>query len=94
MSRRERKRRKQELMTRVQEQRLDVSACKRDWLKMTARYNNAWFTLMKYKPFLMLGGGIVSIKLLRRPKLFGRVVKRAIGLWSSWRLVSNLIKKH
>lgn len=93
MSKRERNRRKQELLTMLQEQRLDVSACARDWLTSTARYDSAWFTLVKYKSLFMLGGSIVSIGLLRRPKLLGRYAKRAIGLWSSWRMIKNLIKK-
>lgn len=93
MSRRDRKRRKQELMTILQEQRLDVLACARDWLVSTTRYDNAWFALVKNKSLIMLGVGILSIGLLRRPKKMGRYAKRAIGLWSSWRVIRNFIKK-
>lgn len=95
MSRREREQRKAELLGIIQQQRLDLSAGRRDWLAATARYDHGWLTLVSLRRYLLIGSSAMAIWTARNPSFLMRWLKRGFGAWSTWRLISrNLPSRH
>lgn len=90
---REREQRKALLLSQIQQQRLDLSACQRDWLQATRSFDRGWLTLLNLRSWAIAGGGLMAIWGLRRPRLLMRWGKRGLGLWSSWRLIRNTLKR-
>ncbi|MFS2221219.1 YqjK-like family protein [Pantoea sp. B65] len=89
MSHRDRQRRKAQLLGIVQQQRLDLSAARRDWLAATARYDHGWLTLVSLRRYLLLGSSAMAIWSARNPSFLMRWLRRGFGLWSTWRLIRN-----
>ncbi|MCU5771813.1 YqjK-like family protein [Erwiniaceae bacterium BAC15a-03b] len=91
MSQRERQQRKAELLGRVQQQRLDLSAARRDWLAHTARYDHGWLTLISLRRYLLLGSSALAIWTTRNTRrksgFLLRWARRGFGIWSTWRLI-------
>ncbi|WNN43831.1 MULTISPECIES: YqjK-like family protein [Winslowiella] len=87
MSRREREQRKAELLGIVQQQRLDLTAARRDWLTSTARYDSGWLTLVSMRRYLVIGSSALAIWSARNPSFLLRWAKRGFGAWSTWRLI-------
>lgn len=95
MTRQEREARKHELLNQVQQQRLDMSAAKRDWLLGTAQYDRGWLTLVSMRRYFAIGSSALAIWSVRNPNFLLRWAKRGLGLWSTWRLVkASLPPKH
>jgi hypothetical protein len=89
-SRRDREARKARLLNEIQQQRLDLSAARRDWLMTTAQYDRSWLTFVSMRRYLAIGSSILAIWTVRKPRkshFLLRWTKRGFGLWSSWRLV-------
>lgn len=93
MTRRERERRKAELLSIVQQQRLDLSAYRRDWQMAAAPWDRGWNTLINLRSWAMAGSGIMAIWGLRHPRFLVRWTKRGVGIWSTWRMVRKLVNK-
>ncbi len=93
MSRREREARKQELLTMIQDQRMDLASCEQHWLIATSRYDKLWSTFYEARRFFAIGGGVAALWLVRRPRKLGRLIKRGLGLWSSVRMIKKLIPR-
>lgn len=89
MTRQEREARKHELLNQVQQQRLDLSAAKRDWLLGTAHYDRGWLTLMSLRRYVAIGSSALAIWSVRNPNFLMRWAKRGLGIWSTWRLLKN-----
>ncbi|MBE5254119.1 MAG: YqjK-like family protein [Enterobacterales bacterium endosymbiont of Blomia tropicalis] len=86
MSRREREERIHELLNQVQQQRLDLSAARRDWLYGTAHYDRGWLTFLSIRRYLAIGSSALAIWSVRSPNKLMRWAKRGFGLWSTWRM--------
>ncbi|WP_312239464.1 YqjK-like family protein [Pantoea sp.] len=91
MSRRQREARIHDLLNEVQQQRLDLSAAKRDWLLETAQYDRGWLTLLSLRRYFAIGSSALAIWSVRNPNFLMRWAKRGLGLWSTWRLVKSTI---
>ncbi|MFH8135315.1 YqjK-like family protein [Pantoea osteomyelitidis] len=91
MSRRQREARIHDLLNEVQQQRLDLSAAKRDWLLGTAQYDRGWLTLLSLRRYLAIGSSALAIWSVRNPNFLMRWAKRGFGFWSTWRLIKSTL---
>lgn len=89
MSRREREARKADLLRLIQQQRLDLSAGRRDWLYATDGFDRGWLQLVSLRRYLAVGSSLVALWSVRHPRRIGRWFRRGFGLWSTWRLIRN-----
>ncbi len=92
MSRREREARIHELLNQVQQQRLDLSAARRDWLDGTAHYDRGWLTFLSMRRYLAIGSSALAIWSIRSPNRILRWAKRGFGLWSTWRMIKSTLE--
>ena len=90
----DREQRKADLLIAIHQQRLDLSAARREWLLETARYDRGWMTLLSLRSYLAIGSSALAIWSVRNPNFFMRWAKRGFGAWSTWRLIkANLPRK-
>lgn len=87
MSRREREERIHQLLNEVQQQRLDLSVSRRDFLQGTARYDRGWLTFLGMRRYLAIGSSALAIWSVRSPNKIVRLLKRGFGVWSTWRML-------
>ncbi|NIF21383.1 MULTISPECIES: YqjK-like family protein [Pantoea] len=93
MSRREREQRIHDLLGDIQQQRLDLSAARRDWLQHTAHYDRGWHTFINLRRYLAIGSGVLAIWSVRSPSLMLRWAKRGFGVWSTWRMIKSTLNQ-
>jgi len=91
MNRRDREARKADLLRQIQQQRLDLIASRKDWLEATSRYDQGWFALLQAKRYLAIGSGVLAIWSVRHPRFLTRWAKRGLSIWSTWRMVRNVL---
>ncbi|AJZ87966.1 YqjK-like family protein [Cedecea neteri] len=91
MSDAERVKRKAYLLSQVQQQRLDLSAAKRDWLQVTSPYDRGWNTLVSLRSYAMIASSVLAIWTVKHPGKLMRWAKRGFGAWSTWRLIRNTL---
>lgn len=89
----ERQKRKAQLLGQIQQQRLDLSATRRDWLEVTDAYDRGWKTLLNLRAWVLVGSSIMAVRAIRSPNRLVRWAKRGFGVWSAWRLVKATIKQ-
>ena len=78
----ERERRKAQLLSQIQQQRLDLSASRREWLEATGAYDRRWNMLLSLRSWT-----------IRHPNMLVRWARRGFGVWSAWRLVKTTLKQ-
>ncbi|MEQ9887724.1 YqjK-like family protein [Pectobacterium zantedeschiae] len=83
----QRDREKAQLLRRIQQQRLDLSAGKKNWLNTTARYDRGWQSLMQWRKYWIVGSSLVALYGVRHPSRMIRWGRRVVGLWGTFRLV-------
>ncbi|TNV19561.1 hypothetical protein FH968_13620 [Buttiauxella sp. B2] len=93
MSDREREQRKAFLLSQIQQQRLDLSAGRRDWLEVTGTYDRGWNTLVSLRRYALAASSVMAIWTVRHPSFMMRWARRGFGAWSAWRLVRNTIQQ-
>jgi hypothetical protein len=93
MSDRERAKRKAFLLSQIQQQRLDLSAGRRDWLEATGGYDRGWNTLVSLRRYALAASSVMAIWTVRHPSFMMRWARRGFGAWSAWRLVRNTIQQ-
>lgn len=81
--RQERERHKAQLLRQIQQQRLELSACRRHWHEATAPLDRGWHTLLSLRSWLMVGSGLMAVWSVRHPHFLMRWTKRGLGLWST-----------
>ena len=89
----ERQKRKAQLLGQIQQQRLDLSATRRDWLEATEGYDRGWKTLLNLRGWVIVGSSIMAVRTIRNPNLLVRWAKRGFSVWSIWRLVKSTIRQ-
>lgn len=89
----ERQKRKALLLSQIQQQRLDLSAGRRDWLEATDSWDRGWNMLISLRSWALVGSSVMAIWTIRHPNLLVRWAKRGFGIWSAWRLVKSTIRK-
>ncbi|WP_202306083.1 YqjK-like family protein [Dryocola clanedunensis] len=93
MSDRERNKRKALLLSRIQQQRLDLSAGKREWLEVTGSYDRGWHTIMSLRSYALIASSVMAIWSVRHPSFLMRWARRGFGAWSAWRLIRNTVQQ-
>ncbi len=93
MSDRERDKRKALLLSRIQQQRLDLSAGKRDWLEATGAWDRGWYTLVSLRSYALVASSVMAIWSVRHPSFLLRWAKRGFGAWSAFRLLRNTVQQ-
>lgn len=91
-SRREREARKAYLLSQIQQQRLDLSAGRRDWLDVTHAYDRKWNMLLSLRTWALAGSGVFAVWGLRQPNRLVRWARRGFSVWSAWRLVKTTLR--
>lgn len=94
MSRRERKQSIEELLGKIEQQRQDVQLIGNDWLSSTSGLDHVWFSLVRFRRYFAVGGGILALWSFRHPVVLKSAIKRSFGLWSGWRMIRKLIGKN
>ncbi|RPH29357.1 hypothetical protein EHN07_06850 [Buttiauxella warmboldiae] len=93
MSDRERDKRKAFLLSQIQQQRLDLSASRRDWLEATGAYDRGWSTLLSLRSYALIASSVMAIWTVRHPSFLMRWARRGLGAWSAWRLIRSTIEQ-
>ena len=89
----ERERRKAQLLSQIQQQRLNLSASRRDWLEATGAYDRRWNMLLNLRSWALVGSSVMAIWTIRHPNMLVRWARRGFGVWSAWRLVKTTLKQ-
>ena len=92
MNKAERELRKAMLITRVHQQRLDLSSSRREWLEATGSYDRGWNTVLSLRSWLLVGSSIGAIWTIKNPNFLLRWGKRGFPAWSAWKLLKNTVK--
>lgn len=92
-SRQQREQRKAQLLSQIQQQRLDLAASRRDWLDATGAYDRGWSTLQSLRSWALVGSSVVALWSVRHPSTLMRWTKRGLSAWSVWRLVKNTLRQ-
>jgi hypothetical protein len=93
MSDRKLERRKAFLLSQIQQQRLDLSAGKRDWLEATVAYDRGWNTLLSLRSYALIASSVMAVWTVRHPSFLMRWARRGFGAWSAWRLIRNTLQQ-
>ena len=56
----ERERRKAQLLSQIQQQRLDLSASRREWLEATGAYDRRWNMLLSLRSWALVGSSVMA----------------------------------
>lgn len=80
---------KAELIRRVHQQRRDLRAASSQWLDATERFDHGWLSLRR---LILLGGGVLAFRAVRKPRRMLRWVQRTFGLLSAVRLVTRFLR--
>lgn len=91
--RQQREQHKALLLRQIQQQRLDLSASRRDWLDVTQAYDRGWNRLVSLRAWLMVASSAMAVASLRHPRFLVRWARRGVGIWSTWRMVKRLLRK-
>lgn len=89
----ERQKRKAYLLHQIQQQRLDLSASRRDWLEATRTYDRGWNTFLNLRSWALVGSSVAAVWGIRHPNAFIRWARRGFGIWSAWRLVKATVRQ-
>ncbi len=77
----ERERRKAQLLSQIQQQRLDLSASRREWLETTGAYDRRWNMLLSLRSWALVGSSVMAIWTIRHPNMLG-----PLGQTRFWRM--------
>ncbi len=91
-SRQERAHRTADLLSEIQQQRLDLNAGCRDWRDATSRLDRGWNTLLNMRTWAIAGSSLVALWSVRHPRFLLRWGKRGVGLWSTWRVLRKALR--
>lgn len=89
----ERLKRKALLLSQIQQQRLDLTAARRDWVDATDVYDRGWNTFLSLRSWALVGSSFMAVWSVRHPSMLMRWAKRGLGLWSVWRLVKSTLEQ-
>lgn len=75
----ERQKRKAYLLSQIQQQRLDLSASRRDWIDATRRFDRGWNTFLSLRSWALVGSSVMAIWTVRHPNMLIRCARRGFG---------------
>ncbi len=82
---------KARLLRKIQQQRLDLTAEKREWFIATAGYDRGWNTLLSFRKYLIAGSSLLALYNISHPSRLVRWTKRALGLLGTIRLIRSTL---
>ena len=85
--------RKAALLIQIQQQRINLSMAKRDWLDVTAPYDRGWDVLVSLRRYVVVAGSVLAIWNIRRPGKIMRLAKRGFSIWSTWRVARTSLNR-
>ena len=74
----ERQKRKAYLLSQIQQQRLDLSASRRDWVEATHRFDRGWNTVLSLRSWALVGSSVMAIWSVRHPNMLIRWARRRL----------------
>jgi hypothetical protein len=86
MSQSARQREKIRLMEMIIQQRLDLSASRKEWLRATASIDRGWLKIVDMKKYLIVGSSLLAVYGVRHPSKVVRWARRAVGIWGTVKL--------
>jgi hypothetical protein len=89
----DRQKRKAILLSQIQQQRLDLTASRRDWEERMISYDRGWNTLLSLRSWALVGSSLLAIRTIRNPNRLVRWGKRGFAAWSAWRLVQTTLRQ-
>ena len=89
---RDREAHKAYLLRQIQQQRLDLSASRRDWLGATQVYDRGWSKLVSPRSWAVVATSAMAVVSVRHPRFLVRWARRGFGVWSTWRMAKNLLR--
>ncbi|HDX4049483.1 TPA: YqjK-like family protein [Enterobacter soli] len=92
-SKTELRQRKAFLLSQIQQQRLDLSASRRDWVDATRPLDRGWNTFLNLRSWVLVGSSVMAIWGVRHPSKLIRWTRRGFGVWSAWRLVKATLRQ-
>ena len=69
----ERQKRKAYLLSQIQQQRLDLSAGRRDWIEATRPFDRGWNTFLSLRSWALVGSSVMAIWTVRHPNMLIRL---------------------
>lgn len=88
-----RQRQKAYLLSQIQQQRLDLSASRRDWLEATHAYDRGWNTFLNLRAWALVGSSVMAVWTVRHPNMLVRWARRGFGIWSVWKLAKSTLQQ-
>ncbi|XNN28569.1 YqjK-like family protein [Escherichia coli] len=90
----ERERRKAQLLSQIQQQRLDLLPVVVNGWRQQALYDDVgWNMLLSLRSWALVGSSVMAIWTIRHPNMLVRWARRGFGVWSAWRLVETTLKQ-
>jgi hypothetical protein len=83
--------RKEKLVRKIQQQRLDLAENKTLWLEKTERIDRGWQTLFGLRKYLVVGSSVMALYGIRHPSKLIRWSRRAFATWSAIRLIRKTV---
>lgn len=71
-SKAERLKRKAQLLSDIQQQRLDLTATRRDWLEATGAYDRGWNTFLSLRSWALVGSSVMALWTIKNPNVLIR----------------------
>ncbi|KAA9002829.1 cell division protein FtsH [Affinibrenneria salicis] len=93
MSRTQRERDKARLLRHIQQQRLDLSASKKQWLETTETCDRYFGGLLGLRKYLLAGAGVMAVYGLRHPGKLVLWTRRAIGAWGTIKFLRKALQR-
>ncbi|WP_368540766.1 YqjK-like family protein [Enterobacter soli] len=85
--------RKARLLSQIQQERLDLSACRRDWVESTRSFDRGWNTFLSLRSWALVGSSVMAVWGVRHPSKLVRWARRGFGAWSAWRLFKATLRQ-
>ncbi|TCV98801.1 YqjK-like family protein [Biostraticola tofi] len=83
---------KQLLLRKVHQQRIELSAGKREWSLATERYDRAWQSIMHYRKYLIAGSSLLAVYNLRHPSKLVLWARRVVGIMGTVKLIRKSLQ--
>lgn len=83
---------KSRLLRKIQQQRLDLLHCERQWQAAMSPIDESWEKLVRFKWWFLAGGSALTLWQLRRPGRLIQLARRGIGLWSTWQFIRRSLR--
>ncbi|CAI0997468.1 Uncharacterised protein [Serratia grimesii] len=81
--------RKEKLINKIQQQRLDLADNKTLWLEKTERIDRGWQTIFGLRKYLVVGSSVMALYGVRHPSKLIRWSRRAFAAVSTIRLIQK-----